>query len=86
MKKIELFAMATLLAVIVLYNNKPTLSSQLTTQQEIIIPEGFTSNAEEFSDTWCLELTKYNHPDWDTSKCEDYVFMSLENFDNKYNK
>ena len=46
----------------------------------------FTSQYEPYTDGWCIEYTHYLHPTWSAEKCEDFVFMNTEMFNNKYNK
>lgn len=55
-------------------------------EETISIPEGFTSEYEQWTDGWLFDLTTYNHPDWSDEKIEDYLFLTRETFNLKYNE
>lgn len=36
------------------------------------------SGAEEFTDTWCIEMTHFLNPEMTYEECEQYVFEGVE--------
>lgn len=48
-------------------------------------PDKFYSSYEVGTDGYLCDTTAYLHPDWSGDKVEDYVMMSQEDFNLKYN-
>jgi|ADurb_Cas_01_Slu_FD_contig_41_2298934_length_462_multi_2_in_0_out_0_1 hypothetical protein len=51
---------------------------------EMVVPAGFTSYYDEGSDGYCIDTIAYENPTWSYEKCEDFLFLSEEEFKEKY--
>ena len=48
------------------------------------VPEGFTSEYDEGTDGYIVDLIGYQHPDWSYDKIEDAMFLNDSAFQAKY--
>ena len=93
MKKIYLLGIAVLLIALGCLLREETKENKVAAEayhtvivdgDTIDIPEGFYSIYPPYSDGWCRDLTKYNHPTWSDERIEDYIFLGDSLYQEKY--